>query len=244
MTRASTFVAVNTTAAEHPVRARLGQWPYEADVAQLVLLDHHMVPGRDDVESWIADARGQGATTLRTGALFPPSAPAFITAGFEVIDTLSLLELDLARPADDPTRPAARLRRLRPTQIDEAAAIDGRAFPAPWANNSAALRDIITATPRHRARCVHLDGRMVAFSISGRASTSGYVQRLAVDPSARRRGLARLLVIDAIEWMRRRNVEQVLVNTATDNTAALALYRSLGFVERPEHLKILERSLR
>ena len=85
---------------------------------------------------------------------------------------------------------------------------------------------------------------MVAFSISGRASTSGYVQRLAVDPSARRRGLARLLVIDAIEWMRRRNVEQVLVNTATDNTAALALYRSLGFVERPEHLKILERSLR
>ena len=85
---------------------------------------------------------------------------------------------------------------------------------------------------------------MVAFSISGRASTWGYVQRLAVDPSARRRGLARLLVTDAIDWMRRRNVEQVLVNTATDNTAALALYRSLGFVERPERLKILERSLR
>ena len=244
MTRASTFVAVNTTAAEHPVRARLGQWPYEADVAHLVLLDHHMVPDRDHVESWIDDARAQGATRLRTGALFPPSTPAFVTAGFEVIDTLSLLELDLTRPAGELTRPAARLRRLRPTQIDEAAAIDSRAFPAPWANNPAALRDIITATPRHRARCVDLDGRMVAFSISGRASTWGYVQRLAVDPSARRGGLARLLVTDAIDWMRRRKVEQVLVNTATDNTAALALYRSLGFVERPERLKILERSLR
>ena len=84
---------------------------------------------------------------------------------------------------------------------------------------------------------------MVAFSISGRASTWGYVQRVAVDPSARRRGLAHLLVADALGWMRRRDVERVLVNTATDNAAALALYRSLGFVERPERLTILERSL-
>jgi ribosomal protein S18 acetylase RimI-like enzyme len=244
MTRASTFVAVNTTAAEHPVRARLGQWPYEADVAHLVLLDHHMIPDGRDVESWIDEAGARGATTLRTGALFPPSAPAFIAAGFEVIDALSLLELDLTRPVLDSPPPVARIRRLRPTQIDEAARIDGRAFPAPWANNAAALRDIIKATPRYRARCIHLDGRMVAFSISGRASTWGYVQRVAVDPSVRRRGLGRLLVTDAIDWMRHRNVEHALVNTAADNTAALALYRSLGFVERPERLTILERSLR
>ncbi len=238
---------MNTTAAEHPVRARLGRWPHDADVAHLVLLDHHMVPDRDHVASWIADGRAQGATTLRTGALFPPSAPAFLAAGFEVIDTLSLLELDLlggAAPARDHGHHATRLRRLRPSQLDEAAVVDQRAFPAPWANNTAALRDIVVATPRYRARCVHHEGRMVAFSISGRASTWGYVQRVAVDPSARRRGLAHLLVTDALDWMRRRNVERVLVNTATDNIAALALYRSLGFTERPERLTILERSLR
>jgi ribosomal protein S18 acetylase RimI-like enzyme len=237
---------VNTTAPEHPVRARLGRWPYEADVAHLVLLDHNMVPDRDHVESWIAEGRAQGSSVLRTGALFPPSAPAFLAAGFEIIDTLTLLELDLddsAPPRTHRQRPA-RPHRLRASQIDEAAAIDHSAFPAPWANNAAALSDIITATPRYRARCVRLDGQMVAFSISGRASTWGYVQRLAVDPSARRRGLAHLLVADAIDWMRRRDVDQVLVNTATDNTAALALYRSLGFVERTEHLTILERSLR
>lgn len=243
---------MNTTAAEHPVRARLGRWPDNADVAHLVLLDHHMVPDRDHVESWVADARAQGAATLRTGALFPSSAPAFLAAGFEVIDTLSLLELDdltvTADAADATARnhdqPATRLRRLRPSQLDDAAIVDRHAFPAPWANNAAALHDIVTATPRYRARCVHHDGQMVAFSISGRASTWGYVQRLAVEPSARRRGLARLLVADALDWMRRRNVERVLVNTATDNTAALALYRSLGFIERPERLTILERSLR
>ena len=239
---------MNTTAAEHPVRARLGRWPDDADVAHLVLLDHHMVPDRDHVDSWVADARAQGATALRTGALFPPSAPAFLAAGFEVIDTLSLLELDHrssppARDRNTVGRPAARLRRLRPSQLDDAAIVDRHAFSAPWANNAAALHDIVTATPRYRARCVRQDGQMVAFSISGRASTWGYLQRLAVDPSARRSGLARLLVADALDWMRRRNVERVLVNTATDNVAALTLYRSLGFIERPERLTILERSL-
>lgn len=237
---------MNTAAAEHPVRARLSRWPGDADVAHLVLLDHHMVPDRDHVESWIADAREQGATKLRTGALFPPSAPAFLAGGFEVIDTLSLLELDLhvPLPARTNEQPGARLRRLRASQLDDAAIIDQSAFPAPWANNTTALHDIVTATPRHRARCVYRNGQMVAFSISGRASTWGYLQRLAVDPSARRLGLARLLVVDALDWMTRRNVERVLVNTAVDNTAALALYRSLGFVERPERLTILERSLR
>lgn len=245
-TRASTFKAVDTTAAEHPVRARLGRWPNEAGVAHLVLLDHHMVPDRDHVESWVADARTQGATTLRTGALFPPSTPAFIATGFEVIDTLSLLELDLDdfASARNLEHSVARLRRLRPSQLQDAAIVDRRSFPAPWANNTAALRDIVTATPRYRARCIHHDGQMVAFSISGRASAWGYLQRVAVDPSARRRGLAHMLVGDALDWMQRHKVERVLVNTATDNVAALGLYRSVGFTERPERLTILERSLR
>ncbi len=243
---------MNTTEAEHRVRARLGRWPDDAQVAHLVLLDHAMVPTRDHVESWIDDARSVGAHTMRTGALFPASTPAFIAAGFDVIDTLSLLELDLDRNRQTDVGhranvPSAggrvRMRRMRDHDIADAEAVDRRAFEPPWANDSAALRDITNATPRHRARSVCVDGRMMAFSISGRASESGYVQRVAVDPAVRRRGLARLLVTDALDWMRRRRVETVLVNTATDNHGALALYRSLGFVERPDRLTILERSL-
>jgi ribosomal protein S18 acetylase RimI-like enzyme len=84
---------------------------------------------------------------------------------------------------------------------------------------------------------------MVAFSISGRADRTGYVQRLAVDPSARRQGLASLLLDDARRWMQRRNVERVMVNTAEDNRAALALYESFGFARQPGSLQILERTL-
>jgi ribosomal protein S18 acetylase RimI-like enzyme len=237
----------------------LGRWPYDDRVAHLVLLDHHMVPTTTDIAEWVAEAVATGATVVRTGALFPDSTAPFLESGFDVADTLTLLDLTLlgrALPDRTPinrstesgsipqTTGTVRLRRLRPSMLHEAADIDRRSFSAPWANDASALADIMTATPYHRSRSVHLDGRMVAFSISGRADRSGYVQRLAVDPSARRRRFAQLLLDDALRWMQRRDVSQVMVNTAADNRSALALYESIGFEPRPGALLILERVLR
>jgi ribosomal-protein-alanine N-acetyltransferase len=223
-----------------------------------------MVPNQDDVEKWLQQADQRGARTVRTGAIFPTAASAFLDAGFHVVDTLTLLARRFTdRPLtastagtagtdDVPARVAprvrvgdpVRLRRLRPSMLIEAATIDRRAFSAPWANDTTALGDIMTATPQHRSRSVHINGRMVAFSISGRADHAGYVQRLAVDPSARRQGVASVLLDDALHWMRRRGVEQALVNTASNNRPALALYESVGFQQQPGSLLILEQRLR
>jgi ribosomal-protein-alanine N-acetyltransferase len=259
----STVNGVSSLAAARPARARLGRWPYDDRVAHLVLLDHHMVPTGADIEAWIADAAATGARAVRTGALFPNASEPFLRSGFDVADTLILLQRAVPQPSPaavptagsattrpTTTRPTtrrgggARLRRLRPSMLHEAAEIDRRSFSSPWANDSSALAEIMTATPHHRSRSVHLDGRMVAFAISGRAETSGYVQRLAVDPSARRRGFARLLLDDALHWMARRAVTHALVNTAADNVSALRLYESAGFERRPGALLILERTLR
>jgi ribosomal protein S18 acetylase RimI-like enzyme len=128
--------------------------------------------------------------------------------------------------------------------LREAAEIDRRSFSRQWANDRAALDEITAATPHHRSRSIHVGRQMAAFSISGRADRAGYVQRLVVDPSARRQGFARLLLDDALDWMRRRDVTRVLVNTASDNEAALTLYRSAGFEDQPGALVILERALR
>jgi ribosomal protein S18 acetylase RimI-like enzyme len=232
----------------------LGRWPYDDRVAHLVLLDHHMVPTTTDIAEWVAQAAATGARVVRTGALFPDSIAPFLESGFRVADTLTLLDRAVAdrKPghrtaAGSPSlhaTGAVRLRRLRPSMLHDAADIDRRSFSSPWANDASALADIMTATPYHRSRSVHLDGRMVAFSISGRADRSGYVQRLAVDPSARRRRFAQLLLDDALRWMQRRDVSRVMVNTAADNRPALALYESIGFERQPGALSILERALR
>jgi ribosomal protein S18 acetylase RimI-like enzyme len=231
----------------------LGRWPYDDRVAHLVLLDHHMVPTTTDIAGWVAEAAATGAGVVRTGALFPDSTAPFLESGFRVADTLTLLERTVAdrkpvnRSGGGPIPQAVgavRLRRLRASMLHEAADIDRRSFSSPWANDASALADIMTATPYHRSRSVHLDGRMVAFSISGRADRSGYIQRLAVDPSARRRRFAQLLLDDALRWMQRRDVSHVMVNTAADNRPALALYESIGFERQPGALLILERVLR
>ena len=241
---------MSNLAAARPARARLGRWPYDDHVAHLVLLDHHMVPAESDISGWVDEATRGGALAVRTGALFPNATASFLDAGFHVADTLTLLQRRLTdRPsASTPTLVrtggSIRLRRLRPTMLVDAAEIDRRAFSSPWANDTAALGDIMTATPFHRSRSVHVDGRMVAFSISGRAGRSGYVQRLAVDPSSRRRGFAQLLLDDAVRWMQRRDVSEAMVNTAADNHPALSLYESNSFEQQLGSLLILERSLR
>ena len=243
---------MSSLAAARPARARLGRWPHDDGVVHLVLLDHHMVPTDADVEGWIDEVRDSGARLVRTGALFPNATAPFLDAGFHVADTLTLLSrdtTDVDAPDGRTRRPRTgsdqvRLRRLRPSMLSEAAEIDRRSFSSPWANDTGALTEIMAATPFHRSRSIHLRGDMVAFSISGRADRFGYVQRLAVDPSARRHGFARLLLDDALHWMRRRTVSEAMVNTATGNRPALALYEAAGFERQPGSLLILERALR
>lgn len=245
------FGAVTAPAMEHPVRARLGRWPHEPDVAHLVLLDHQMVPTPAHVAGWIRDARLRGARSIRTGALFPGSVEVFADAGFRTIDTLVLMELDLAArrapartpPTAAPFTAGARLRRLRRPQLIDAAAVDRAAFGSPWANDEATLTDITTATPSYRARQVLVDGCMVGFAICGRAGSWGYVQRLAIHPDHQHRGLGSTLLADALGWMQRRRVARVLVNTAADNDAAIALYEAHGFRRRHDILRIVELEL-
>jgi ribosomal protein S18 acetylase RimI-like enzyme len=236
---------VNLATASRVARARLGSWPNEPDVGHLVLVDHAMVPSASDVAHWVDTLRGRGLRAVRTGALFPGSTGAFRDAGFETIDRLILLRSDLASTTTPtPRRQRATTRRLARRRFGDAAALDQRAFGPRWGNDASSLDDVCRATPHHRNRSITHGGRLVGFAISGRAGDRGYLQRLAVDPSAHRRGHGRALVDDALAWMRRRDVKSALVNTAVDNDAAVALYESMGFVAEPDELVVLEVTLR
>ena len=57
---------------------------------------------------------------------------------------------------------------------------------------------------------------------------------LAVDSSARGRGVGRLLALACIERARADGVGAVVISTATNMAPAHALYHSLGFVREPE----------
>lgn len=57
--------------------------------------------------------------------------------------------------------------------------------------------------------------------------------KVGVTPSAQGRGIGRLLTMAAIEYARQRGAARVVLTSNQRLTAAVALYRSLGFEERP-----------
>lgn len=86
----------------------------------------------------------------------------------------------------------------------------------------------------HALFVAELDDQVVGFISAGEQAhwagdVDAYIGELVVSASASRRGIGAALVQKAMEWGRMSGYKRVLVSTGAANTAACALYRSLGF---------------
>jgi ribosomal-protein-alanine N-acetyltransferase len=205
----------------------------------------HLFPASDQplrsdaLAELLEELADNGIETVRTSALSPIEAAAFIAHDFTVAGRLALLYSTLVRA---PRARTPDLRRGRQRDHDQLLALDRRCFPELWRFDRALLVDALEATPITRFR-VAADLEPLGYAITGVAGTASYLQRLAVDPSRQRRGLGRRLVDDARQWASRRGATTMLVNTAVDNTPALRFYEELGFARRSTDLCVMERRL-
>lgn len=250
----STVTAVKTGTADRVLGT--APWPGDPATVQIHLRDHRATPTDAAVANILERVRATGARRVRTGILFPPAADVFARHGFITADSLRLLERGSTADAstDASQRATSQIHQIRnlslgwwaarsPCGIRAAAEVDQRAFGPTWGYDARAVRAIGTATPLRRARAVCLSRQLAGYLVAGIAAHTGYIQRLAVDPSAQRQGIARALVVDALAWTTDHGVQSVLVNTGIDNIPAQELYLSLGFDVRPELLTIAERDL-
>jgi ribosomal protein S18 acetylase RimI-like enzyme len=223
-------------------RLRIARWRGDATTAYLTPARGR--PTAQGVERSLEALTVEGYRTAITAALGPAEQGPFLATGFHVHERLHLLtrgvdELPSWRPA------GVALRRGRRTDRAAILAVDGAAFLPFWHLDGAGLDDALGATPSARLRVAHADGGdpVTGYAITGRAGSRGYLQRLAVDPSAQRRGIGAALVVDGLRWLRRWGAQEVLVNTQVDNQAALALYEALGFQRQADGLAVLRRDL-
>ena len=127
----------------------------------------------------------------------------------------------------------------RPWHDRAVLAVDSRAFQGFWRFDQLALSEAKTATPARRFRVAKLGGKIVGYAVTGRAGQRGYLQRLAVDPSAQGQRIGKQLVFDSFDWLARRGADLSLVNTQETNERALGLYESIGYRRQQEGLVVL-----
>jgi len=202
-------------------------------------------PHADDVEQLLDRLGDRGVRTVVTTALGPADQRSFEAAGFTPHEHLLLLGRAL-RPDDRPAR-GDRTRPARRRDQDAVLALDQRAFASSsafWRFDRAALAEAGQATGSSRRRLIRgTGGHPVGHAVTGRTSTIGFLQRLAVDPDAEGRGIGSALVVDALRWLGRTGAREAWVNTPPDNLRARDLYLRHGFVERDVGLDVLMRSL-
>lgn len=217
---------------------RLGPWRGVPGVASVsTYLDQPL--DSPAVGEIVSRLREQGYRRAVTAALTPAEELTFRANGFEPLRELVLLRRSLAAPV---ARTEHRLRRWRRRRTDALLDIDAAAFDDFWQLDDTGFKEALNATP-HRLLRVTADQPPLGYALSGVARDRGYLQRLAVHPSATGSGIGRSLVLDALRWMRWRGADAAYVNTQHDNTRALALYERLGFEPEPEGLVILSRDL-
>jgi ribosomal protein S18 acetylase RimI-like enzyme len=222
------------------VVARVRPWAFEPNVAHLVLYNQARLPAPSDITTWIRELRVAGYDTIRSGALGVQAGARFERLGFEATQSLVLLEHTSVGSVAAPSSASSRLN------VDddlEASRIDVAAFGPGWCIDRVGIGDVRSATPRHRARIMRVDGEMVAYAISGRDGKNAYIQRLAVSPAHQHHGHGAALVADSLRWMARWRVQRALVNTHVGNDAALALYHRFGFNDLADRLHVYERRI-
>ena len=238
MTGAAPRVVEPETIEQRGERARLASWRADGQVAHLSPTALRPLSAAF-VDSCVDRLRARGFTFVVTSALSPEECSGFLRAGFEVQEELELLAHDLG------AIPTVRHRLRRPRRADRprVLAVDSIAFDSFWRLHQGGLDDALGATPSVRFRVHGRRDRLDGYVIGGRGAGTGYVQRLAVHPSARGQGLGRSLLADVLRWMRRRGAARALVNTQRTNEAAISLYCACGFRVLPEGLRVLARAL-
>jgi ribosomal protein S18 acetylase RimI-like enzyme len=223
-------------------RLRIARWRGDATTAYLTLVRGRPTP--TGVERSLEALAGDGYRAAVTAALAPAEQAPFLAAGFVVHERLHLL-LRSTDDLPDVSSSNVPIRRGRRADRDAILAVDGAAFLPFWHLDGPGLDDALGATPSSRLRVVPTaeGGGIAAYAITGRASSRGYLQRLAVDPRSQRHGIGAALVVDGLRWLRRWGAHEVLVNTQVDNHAALALYEALGFRRQADGLAVLRRDL-
>jgi ribosomal protein S18 acetylase RimI-like enzyme len=206
----------------------VGTWRHRAEISSVAGV-HAIRDLRDLMRATVDQSRRLGADAFVAIEWDERQHPEFYqSVGLELMDVVI--------PFEAPVRNAAIPARtgVSPEQVDivtsirELLDIDNAAFPWLWINNGAEFLDY-AETPGVEVWGHRLGGRLVSYVGFTYFGNWGHVDRIAVHPQAQRQGLARQLMVLAMQRMARSGSRTIGLSTQAGNWKSQRLYEQLGF---------------
>ncbi len=183
-----------------------------------------------------AEIRSSGGAQVAAIALHHWFQEILIASGFELHQSIVLLEWN--QPAF-PVRPLPRGIHLRPmsrSDLPSVTEVDHSAFAPLWRNSLDSLEKALSQAIH--ATVAETNEGIIGYQISTANPLGAHLARLAVRPEAQLHGIGAALVGDLMTQMEARRKPHLTVNTQSDNSASLVLYKKLGFVPTGEEYPV------
>ena len=119
-------------------------------------------------------------------------------------------------------------RPLTPLDADKLARIHAAAFERPWSAQS--FTSELTKRTTRAIACLGSDDEITGFVLAQHTGNTAEILTIATAPDSQRRGIGSALMQEIETRLTARGVDELLLDVASDNQAALALYEKAGFV--------------
>lgn len=180
-------------------------------------------------------------TAISGGGVFSPAMFAGSTriwsrAGYQEVMRLEVMERPLAVGID---RPKGEVKVASKPSWPRLLEIDQQAFGGFWRMSLHGLQEALNSTTSATVLTATTDGQVAGYAIVGSQWGTGYLQRVAVEPSQGGRGMGTDLVRAAVAWARTTSAATIVLNVRSVNERARRLYERCGFSQTGTQLRIL-----
>ncbi len=167
------------------------------------------------------------STTIYSVGLNDWFADLLQQSGFENFQDIVVLYWNHKLPEIVFKDQAWMIRPMEPTDLPQVANLDRISFESMWVNPEDKIN--LAYNQSEHASVVELDGQIIGYELSTANHFSAHLARIAIHPQYQHRHIASGLVVEMFKYFMRKGIDQISVNTQSNNTNSLALYKSMGF---------------